>query len=128
MFSERLYGGFFNLYNVIMVSNKLVTILTGVLMKKVFLWWLIAGSKGGENRGRIILELNNRPYNANKLAEKLSLDYKTIRHHIDVLDENNIVKSTGEKYGALYFLSDEMERNYNIFLAIWEEFKENESK
>ena len=45
-------------------------------MKKVFLWWLIAGSKGGENRGRIILELNNRPYNTNKLAEKLSLDLK----------------------------------------------------
>ena len=94
------------------------------VMKKVFLWWLIAGSKGGENRGRIILELNKRPYNANKLAEKLSLDYKTIRHHIDVLNENNLVKSTGEKYGALYFLSDEMEKNYNVFLGIWEEFKE----
>jgi DNA-binding transcriptional ArsR family regulator len=97
-------------------------------MNKVFLWWLIAGSKGGENRARIILELNNRPYNANKLAQKLSLDYKTIRHHIDVLNENNLVKSTGETYGALYFLSDEMESVYDIFLEIWEEFKENEGK
>ncbi|MBI5679614.1 MAG: winged helix-turn-helix transcriptional regulator [Methanobacterium sp.] len=94
-------------------------------MKKVFLWWLIAGSKGGENRARIILELNSRPYNANKLAEKLSLDYKTIRHHIDVLDENKIIQSTGEKYGALYYLSDEMESVYDTFLEIWEEFKEN---
>ena len=93
-------------------------------MKKVFLWWLITGNKGGENRGRIILELHNRPYNLNKLAEKLSLDYKTIRHHIDVLNDNNLVKSTGEKYGALYFLSDEMENNYDVFLEIWEEFKE----
>lgn len=97
-------------------------------MNKVFLWWLIAGSKGGENRGRIILELNNRPYNANKLAQKLSLDYKTIRHHIDVLNENNLVKSTGESYGALYFLSEEMESVYEIFLEIWEEFKENDGK
>jgi len=97
-------------------------------MKKVFLWWLIIGSKGGENRARIILELNRRPYNANKLAQELSLDYKTIRHHIDVLTENNIIKSTGEKYGALYFLSDEMESFYDIFLEIWEEFKENEDK
>jgi len=70
------------------------------------LWWLIVGSKGGENRARIILELKKRPYNANKLAQKLSLDYKTIRHHIEVLNENKLVKSTGEKYGALYFLSD----------------------
>jgi DNA-binding transcriptional ArsR family regulator len=97
-------------------------------MNKVFLWWLIAGSKGGENRARIILELNNRPYNANKLAQKLSLDYKTIRHHIDVLNENNLVKSTGETYGALYFLSDEMVSVYDTFLEIWEEFKENEGK
>lgn len=97
---------------------------TGVLMKKVFLWWLIAGSKGGENRARIILELEKRPYNANKLAQKLSLDYKTIRHHIDVLLENNLVKSTGETYGTLYFLSDEMENNYGEFLKIWEEFNE----
>lgn len=95
-------------------------------MKKVFLWWLIAGSKGGENRARIILELKSRPYNANKLAEKLSLDYKTIRHHMDVLDENGIVQSTGEKYGALYFLSDEMEGNYDTFLSIWGEFKKND--
>jgi DNA-binding transcriptional ArsR family regulator len=94
-------------------------------MKKVFLWWLIAGSKGGENRARLILELKKRPYNANKLAERLSLDYKTIRHHIDVLDENDIVKSTGEKYGALYFLSNEMEKDYDTFLEIWEEFKKN---
>lgn len=93
-------------------------------MKKVFLWWLIIGSKGGENRARIILELNKRPYNANKLAQELSLDYKTIRHHMDVLIENNIVKSTGEKYGALYFLSDEMEKNYDTFLDIWSEFRE----
>ena len=95
-------------------------------MKKVFLWWLITGSKGGENRARIIIELNKRPYNANKLAEKLSLDYKTIRHHIDVLSENKLVKSTGEKYGALYFLSDEMEDGFDIFLEIWEEFKKND--
>ncbi|HHT18250.1 MAG: winged helix-turn-helix domain-containing protein [Euryarchaeota archaeon] len=95
-------------------------------MKKVFLWWLIAGSKGGENRARIIIELKTRPYNANKLAERLSLDYKTIRHHIDVLDENNIVESTGEKYGALYFLSNEMEDVYDTFLDIWEEFKKSD--
>ena len=92
-------------------------------MKKVFLWWLILGSKGGGNRARIILELAKRPYNANKLAERLSLDYKTIRHHIDVLKENNLVKSTGEKYGALYFLSDEMERSFDIFMEVWEEYK-----
>ena len=92
-------------------------------MRKVFLWWLIAGSKGGENRARIIKELNNRPYNVNKLAEKLSLDYKTVRYHIDILEENDIVESTGKKYGALYFLKNKMETEYNVFLDIWKEFR-----
>ncbi|MFA0833003.1 MAG: hypothetical protein ACC609_03245 [Methanobacterium formicicum] len=45
---------------------------------------IIAGSIDGENRGRIIVEFNKKSYNANKLAEKLSLDYKTIRRPMDV--------------------------------------------
>jgi DNA-binding transcriptional ArsR family regulator len=90
-------------------------------MKK-FLWGLLVGTKGGINRARIIDELNNRPYNINQLAEKLGLDYKTVRHHIEVLENNNMVISTGKKYGALYFLSDKMEENYDSFLKISEEF------
>lgn len=90
---------------------------------KRFLWWLLAGSKGGKNRARIIDTLKNRPYNANQLAEKLELDYKTVKHHIGVLEENEIITSTGKKYGTLYFLSDKMEENYDTFLLIWEEFR-----
>lgn len=93
----------------------------GIHMKK-FLWGLLVGTKGGINRARIIDELNNRPYNINQLAEKLGLDYKTVRHHIEVLENNNMVTSTGKKYGALYFLSDKMEENYDSFLKISEEF------
>lgn len=93
-------------------------------MKK-FLWGILAGTKGGTNRARIVDELNNRPYNANQLAERLSLNYKTVKHHIDVLEENNIVTSTGKKYGALYFLSDKMEENYDTFLTVWEELGDN---
>ena len=94
-------------------------------MNKVFLWWLIAGSKGGENRARIILELNNRPYNANKLAQKLSLDYKTIRHHIDVLKENNLVNQWRNIW-CIYIFSDEMESVYDTFLGAQGRIKENE--
>lgn len=88
-----------------------------------FLWKLLAGTKGGLNRARIIDELKNRPYNANQLAERLSLNYKTIKYHIEVLEKNNIVTSTGKGYGALYFLSDKMEKNFDIFLEIWDEFR-----
>jgi len=49
------------------------------------LWWLIAGTRGGINRARIIKELHSWPYNANQLAQNLDLDYKTITHHMKVL-------------------------------------------
>ena len=84
------------------------------------LWWLIAGTKGGVNRARMINTLRDRPYNANQLSEVLELDYKTIRHHLKVLSENGVVTSAGDGYGAMYFLSPAMEANYALFEEIWE--------
>ncbi len=95
-------------------------------MKKI-LWEILAGSKGGTNRARIIDILKTRPYNANQLSERLSLNYKTIKYHIDVLEKNGIITSTSKGYGALYFLSDEMEDNFAAFLEIWKTFLVNES-
>ncbi|MEA1906814.1 MAG: winged helix-turn-helix domain-containing protein [Euryarchaeota archaeon] len=87
-------------------------------MKRV-LWWLIAGTKGGVNRARMINALNDRPYNANQLSAVLKLDYKTIRHHLKVLSDNNVVTSTGNGYGAMYFLTQTMDANYTLFEEIW---------
>lgn len=86
---------------------------------KRLLWWLIAGSSGGLNRARIIYSLNDRPYNANQLSEELKLDYKTIRHHIEVLGKNNLIISTGSKYSKMYFLSPLLEENFFVFEEIW---------
>jgi predicted ArsR family transcriptional regulator len=84
------------------------------------IWWLIAGTRGGINRARIINELNSRPYNANQLAKNLNLDYKTVRHHMDVLIKNNIVRSSGDgQYGTVYMLSNVMKDNFESFKEIW---------
>ena len=88
------------------------------------LWWLIAGTRGGINRARIIKEIHNRPYNANQLSKMLNLDYKTIRHHMDVLKKNNIIKCSGEgQYGSVYMLSSVMKENYESFDKIWKELE-----
>ena len=42
------------------------------------------------------------------------------KQHVKILEKNKIVKPTGDKYGKLYFLSEDMERNYDIFEEIWE--------
>ncbi|HMK54550.1 MAG TPA: winged helix-turn-helix domain-containing protein [Methanobacteriaceae archaeon] len=91
-------------------------------MRKL-LWWLIAGSTGGPNRAKIIIALHERPANAHQLSDKLELNYKTVRHHLKVLADNNIITSTGKKYGELYFLSDRMESEYETFQDIWSEIE-----
>jgi predicted transcriptional regulator len=82
---------------------------------KRLLWYLFAGSRGGENRMRIIDLLKERPQNMNQLAEALSVDYKAVQHHIGVLEKNNMVTKTGEKYGVLYFISNYLEANIEAF-------------
>ena len=86
------------------------------------IWWIFAGTSGGPNRARIVKVLNKRPYNANQLAEILDLNYSTIRHHLKILTENQMITSSGEnKYGNMYFLSTKMEENYNILNEILKE-------
>jgi predicted transcriptional regulator len=93
-------------------------------MKRI-LWYLIAGSRGGANRARIIQSLHDRPRNINQLSKELNLDYKTVRHHMDVMkDHEIIVNYSGEKkYGEMYFLSNRMEENYPNFLEILSKMK-----
>jgi len=85
---------------------------------KYLLGWLIAGTRGGMSRAQIIKVVHETPQNANQLANLLKMDYKTIRHHLGVLEKNRIVTSVGDKYGATYFLSQTMEDNYALFEEI----------
>jgi len=85
---------------------------------KYLLGWLIAGTRGGPTRAKIIKTLRETPQNANQLATLLGMDYRTIRHHLQVLEKNRIITSAGEGYGTTYFLSPMMEDNYTQFEEI----------
>jgi predicted transcriptional regulator len=86
---------------------------------KRLLWWLLSGSSGGLNRGRIIEVILNQPRNANEISSLLNLDYKTVRHHLNVLEKNNLITHIGTGYGKMYFLSDLIEENVDYFKEIW---------
>ncbi|TRO54383.1 ArsR family transcriptional regulator [Candidatus Bathyarchaeota archaeon] len=85
---------------------------------KYLLGWLIAGTRGGASRAKIIETLKETPQNANQLATQLGMDYRTIRHHLKVLEKNRIVTTAGEGYGTTYFLSPALEENYVLFEEI----------
>ncbi|HEY7109790.1 MAG TPA: winged helix-turn-helix domain-containing protein [Nitrososphaeraceae archaeon] len=85
---------------------------------KRLLWYLFAGSRGGDSRIKIIDLLKERPRNINQLSEIIGLDYKAVKHHISVLEKNNLLTRMGEKYGAVYFLSTYLESNFDIYLDI----------
>ena len=94
---------------------------------KYILGWLIAGTRGGASRARIIHALKESPQNANQLANLIGKDYRTIRHHLGVLEKNRIIVSAGEKYAATYFLSPEMEENYALFEEMLKKALEREA-
>ncbi len=75
------------------------------------LWWLIGGTRGGKNRLKIIMMLEEKPANNNQISEQLDLDYKTVRHHIDLMKEHGVITEAGEGYGKNYFLTEKMEQN-----------------
>ena len=83
---------------------------------KQLLWYLIAGTRGGANRARIIDTLHRRPHNAHQLGEALGLDYRTVRHHLDLLVRNGLLtRPAGDAYAAPYFLSSLLEANYAAY-------------
>jgi DNA-binding transcriptional ArsR family regulator len=84
------------------------------------LWYVLAGTRGGPNRVRIVRAVEERPRNANQLAEDLDLNYDTVRHHLDVLTENDILEASGDDYGAVYLPSDNAEVHWDVIEEIRE--------
>ena len=100
------------------ILNKQATTMLNNRPVRNLLTWLIKGTKGGKTRAQIINSLKSNPQNANQIATELKVDYKTVRHHITVLEKNKLVIPIGNHYSTAYFLSEFMEENYPLFQEI----------
>jgi len=85
---------------------------------KMILWSIIAGTRGGINRAKILNLLKNSPMNANKIATVMNLDYKTILHHVKILSKNELITKAEKDYGAEYQLTQIMKENQTILEEI----------
>jgi DNA-binding MarR family transcriptional regulator len=77
------------------------------------LWHLLASSRGGATRVRILRAIEERPRNANQLADDLDLDYTTIRHHTDIFVENNVLRKSADEYGAIYLFTEQVRTHWD---------------
>jgi len=75
------------------------------------LFYLFTSTRGGFTRLRIIILLLEKSLNTHQLSKELQLDYKAVQHHMKVLEKNNMVSKIGDKYGAIYHLSNLLEVN-----------------
>jgi DNA-binding transcriptional ArsR family regulator len=82
------------------------------------LWYLLGATRGGETRARLMSEMRKQPGNINQLSKRLGLEYRSVQHHIDVLEKNSLLASTGEHYGRTYSLSPWLEAHVELFEEI----------
>ncbi len=90
---------------------------------KGLFWHLFVGTRGGQNRVRIISQLKDKPSNKHQLSKDLELEYKGVEHHINTLEKNNLITKMGKKYGAAYFVSQLFEDAESMFNEIVDKLK-----
>ena len=104
-------------------------VVLGEKYLKRLLWYILGGTRGGVRRAEILKELQNRPCNANQLAKILRVDYKTVQHHLRVLEENDLIAASEKgAYGAVYLLTPKMEDALPILDEIWSKIGRTEIK
>ena len=93
------------------------------------LYWLLAGTMGGENRVKILQELFRQPQNTNQLSKNLHLDFKTIQYHLKVMEKNGLVTyKGGDGFPKIYFPSQLIEDNIDQFKKIVNQMDSQQQK
>ena len=79
---------------------------------------VFTGMGGRYTRMRILCAITENPMNTMKLSKKLGMDYKTIKHSIDVLEKNNLIQREGGGYGDMFFPSELISSNLPTLYSV----------
>lgn len=79
---------------------------------------VFTGMSGRYTRLRIICSITEDPMNTSEISKRLDLDYKTIKHNIDVLERNNLILRKGDGYGVRFFPSELISSNLPTLYSV----------
>ena len=68
------------------------------------------------------------PMNANQLAERLSVNYRTVSHHLKVLTESKLIEAQGPRYGQAYFPTALLTANMHVYREVVNDKKAGEGR
>ena len=103
---------------ILLISNSVLSNISDYNDKE--LYDLIVIRNGGMNTMRIIDEILMKPQNANQIAKRLGLNYKTVTYHLDLIcNHNYATKENFDKHYS-YFPSDKLVRNLEEYNKIQE--------
>ena len=95
---------------------------------KKMLKWILVSTNGGENRYKILSLLIRQPMNAHELSVSLNMSYKTVRHHLSMLEKHGLISDMGNGYGNIFFSSEFLDDNLSSFNDVVEIYKNNTKK
>jgi len=93
--------------------------------------YLLARTRGARNRCRILKLLQKQgPLNSNQIAGSLGLHYTTVQYHVTRLVRDELVATSrrDDVYGALFFLTQQMEKNADFLDEVLPDYAYQETK
>lgn len=87
------------------------------VLKRVF-FLSIAGTRGGPVRLAILEMLAKNGKNINQIANEMKLDYKTVQHHMRVLERSSFVSKKMVKNENVYTLSELIKSNAEVMKTL----------
>ncbi len=79
---------------------------------------LILQRKGGLTSLKVMEVILKYPSNINEIADIIKMDYNTVKYHVEILVENNLIKPNGSTYGCVYESSEDLMENIDIYESV----------
>lgn len=90
-------------------------------------WFVLTGTRGAEERTRLLARLADRPASVKQLSDALDLAFGTVQKHLAVLEENGIVRPRMRDGMTLYQPTPKVRQDWETVSKILERTVDTEA-